>query len=239
ADRPLADSNAPGYALAPRRLHDSAGPLDQRTGARAAVTPLLTDGTEVIGKGIGRAAALLARDQDDVRAGQVQARVRGLDPGVVPPLEFAQEHIDIDVPFELEVTAQAVEVVRQDDQAGRGWHQLYAALDTGDLLVTHRRVTGAEIDHARGKALDPLAAADGVVAQLHLGLALLIFFPPLLVERRREGRPRAAQLDRARGDVAPVTVSTTGGTDAAGHHGREQHDELTSSHERVSSPCLN
>src|SRR5687768_8847986 len=105
ADGALADFDAASHALVPTSGHGVARPVDQRRDARTAVAPLVTDGTEVIGEGVSRAAAVLAYDEGDIALGQVQLGIDALDSQVVPTFNLAQKDVDVHLPGELQIAS--------------------------------------------------------------------------------------------------------------------------------------
>ena len=62
--------------------------------------------------------------------------------------------------------------------------------DLRQLFVGHRHVGGAEIHGAFGELADSAARTDGLVVDLDVGMRLVIFLKPLLINRRGERGPR-------------------------------------------------
>ena len=127
-----------------------------------------------------------------VRDGQFRTRIGGGDAGVVPLGHLAGEDRRQQVTRQLERCSEARHVVDDRHQASGRRDHPHPALDLGDLLVGHRGVAGGEVDRACDQPADALAAADGVVLDVELGLGRLERLDPLLVQGRREGGAGAA-----------------------------------------------
>ena len=62
--------------------------------------------------------------------------------------------------------------------------------DLRELLVGHRHVGGAKVHRTFGKLADSAAGTDGLVVDLDIGVRLMKFLKPLLINRGREGGSR-------------------------------------------------
>jgi len=89
ADGALTDLDAASDSLIATSGHGAAWPVDQCSDTRAAVSPLVTDGTEVVGEGVSRAAAVLAHDEGDIALGQVQFGINTFNPQIIPAFDLA------------------------------------------------------------------------------------------------------------------------------------------------------
>src|SRR6202043_2109969 len=92
-----------------------------------------------------------------------------------------------------------------------------ALRDCGDLRVGHRRVAGSEVDEMLLKLLYSGAAAQRLVIDLNVGMGLVIFREPLLIERRRESRASALQGNCGLGVGSNTSAKPRPETAAQGH----------------------
>src|SRR5712692_8857489 len=128
-----------------------------------------------------------------------------------------------------------IEVIRQDNTPSDRGEQLHSASDSGHFFITHGRITGAEIHRTGHEALGALATPNGVIAQLHIGMTLLVFLPPFFVERRRKGGAITAELERTNGSTLFGIGVSTGEHAATDSHNYAQHSPVMRSHRWVSS----
>ncbi len=172
---------------------------------------------QVIGERVRVAGAIGAVDRDDLRGGQVHARVELGDLRVVPARDLAGEHVGEHRAGELEVVRHALDVV---GDAGRGQRprDLQAALAGGRLRRRQRRVGGAEVHRAAGDLRDPAARADRAVGDRH-AVGGVVGRRPLLQQRRDERRAGADQRGRAadRRTSAAAAAAAAAGRTLGGH----------------------
>src|SRR5262249_2067326 len=102
-------------------------------------------------------------------------------------------------------------------------------------FVTHGRVTGAEIHRTGHETLGALATTNGIIAQLHIRMTLVVFLQPFFVERRRKGGTSTVELECTNGSTLFRSVVSTGESAATDSHDHAQHGTVTSSHRWVSS----
>ena len=131
-------------------------------------------------------------------SGRADAGVVGLDLGVVPLLDLAQEDGRQGLPGEAQAGGgrHLGEVVRRHHRPQGGGDVVEGpALGLRQLLVGHRPVCGAEVHRLVGDGLDPAPGADGLVVDPHLGQAV-VGVEPLGVEGRGEGGPGPGEVLR-------------------------------------------
>src|SRR5207244_141489 len=64
------------------------------------------------------------------------------------------------------------------------------------LLGVHRSIGRAEVDRALRDLANPAAGTDRLIVDLNVRVDLVVFGEPLGINRGRESRSRAVQLDR-------------------------------------------
>jgi hypothetical protein len=101
-------------------------------------------------------AAILTRGHDDAPVREVQGRIEGLDPRIVPLRDPVKKDIGVHIPAELELATEPTDVVGEDDHAGGDGHETGTSSHCCYLLVGQGPVTGAEIHAAVEKASDTL-----------------------------------------------------------------------------------
>ena len=191
ADRVFCLQHPAGHALVAAHQHGAAGPVDPGRGT-VRLPPRLAQGAQMIGQREGGAARIEPGHDGDRARRKICTRIGGGDAGVVPLGDLAGEDRRQQVTRQLERCTEARHVVDdRHETRGRRDHP-HPALDLGDLLVGHRGVAGGEVDRACDQPADALAAADGVVLDVELGMGRLERLDPLLVQGRREGGAGAA-----------------------------------------------
>src|SRR5262249_15547484 len=144
-----------------------------------------TDGKQVVGEGVGGAAALGPADHGDVKFFQLQANVTLGDERVVPGGDLAEEDAQVSFSRKAQLLGRIRDVETDDDAAGGHGQQLHVAaqflLDACDFLVVHGCVAGAEQDHPFGELPDAGATADGLVINADIGVFVVILKKPAFV----------------------------------------------------------
>src|ERR1051326_3583942 len=84
AESALAQLDTPGNAFIPTGGHWVARPRDEGADSGAALPPLSSNSTKVVGKDIGCPAAVLPDDNDDLLVRQLEARITLLDARIIP-----------------------------------------------------------------------------------------------------------------------------------------------------------
>jgi len=101
-----------------------------------------------------RAAAVLARDQDNVVVRKRNARVGGFDARIVPLPDAAGEHVEIDIARKPEFARHARNIVREHDHAGGHRNHDGPARFRG-VTVVQDFIAAGEIDRVGKKRLIP------------------------------------------------------------------------------------
>src|SRR6266851_318649 len=169
-------------------LADTRGPLDGGVLSYLAA-PVRADLREVVGEDVGGAASVGAIDGQDRMVWQADAGIVLSDAGVVPLGDLAEVDVGDDVAGEIEVLADAREVVHRDNRAEDGGDVHRLDLRTVDLLIAHGAIGGAEVNDTLGDLADTAAGADGLVVDLHAGVLLAVFAEPLGVDGVWKGGP--------------------------------------------------
>ena len=149
--------------------------------------PLRTRLAQVVGEGVGRAAAVQAEDGVYFLVGQLPAGVHGGDARVVPARQLAEVDIGDEFARQPQVV-HALKVVGYLHRADAHRHYKSLCGQAVELLAGGRHVDADEVGLQVAQALQPLAGADASVGDGH-AVPLPVRLERLVVERQGEGGP--------------------------------------------------
>src|SRR5208337_4283321 len=121
----------------------------------------------------GRAAAVGAVDDDDCLVGEFDARIVLGDCRTVPVGDLAKKDVGQNVRRELDLAADAGDVVGGYDRTHDGRNMQDLRLCFLQLLVRHGAIAGSEIDGAIQNLANAATAADRLVVDLHVRVQLV------------------------------------------------------------------
>ena len=177
-----------------------------------AAGPCRAHGRQVVSPDVGRAAAIGAVHDQDVRRRQHHAPVLGDEPWIVPLRDLPEEDVRQHRAADLQRLLQLGQAVDHDHGAHhRRDVEHRPPLRLAELLVAHRAVTRPEVDRLLAELPDTAARANRLVVDLHAGLRGVIV-EPLRVNRIRKGGACTGQVLRV-GDRR----------DRGGQRGRGEH----------------
>src|SRR6185437_8645903 len=156
--------------------------------------PLGADLREVVGKDISGAASVRTMDHHDWQAGKFDARVCFGNRWVAPIRDLAEKYSCQYLRRELNAACNTRNVIGRDHGPEHCRNMEDFELGFGKLLVCHWPVARAKIHGSRHELANSRAAANALVVDLNVGMGVVIFTEPLLIDRVREGRARGIQI---------------------------------------------
>src|SRR5260370_13825315 len=131
------------------------------------VFEFLTDHAEMFGKNKSCSATIRTFTHRDRGVRKFHPFVCLNDRGVAPLRNLAKENTGVSFPGKFEAFDTRY-VVRQHDAASSCRNQYDTLLNGGDLFIRHCRIACAKTDQVLCELFDPGAAADPLIANLHI-----------------------------------------------------------------------